>query len=312
MTNPEKTKPVVLTIAGFDPTGGAGTIADIRTIESFGCTAVAAITSVTFQNAEKFFGAKHQSAESVREQVEAIGGATRIAAVKVGMLPTAEVVHEVARLIRENDLPAPVIDPVIESTSGGKLMADDAFEVFVTELLPLARVVTPNIPEAEKLAGMNIRDEDDMRQAAARIRELGVRAVLVKGGHLKEQRSEVRNQLSERGSSPTVREGSGTGHLSQKSEIRGQRSERGSSPTVREGSNDEMGVAADAIDLLDHDGQVTIFRNEWIEAPNVRGTGCMLSSAIAAGLGKQLSLEESVSDAKRFMVGVLGHSNVKD
>ena len=186
MTTREQTKPVVLTIAGFDPSGGAGIIADIRTIESFGGTAVAAITSVTFQNAEKFYGAKHQSADSVREQVEAITGATTIAAVKIGMLPTAEVVREVTRLIRENDLPAPVIDPVIESTSGGKLMEDGAFEVFVTELLPLARVVTPNIPEAEKLAGMNIRNEDEMRQVTARIRELGVQAVLVKGGHLYE------------------------------------------------------------------------------------------------------------------------------
>src|SRR5688572_21413974 len=199
MTNREQAKPVILTIAGFDPSGGAGIIADIRTIESFGCTAVAAITSVTFQNAEKFFGAKHQSAESVREQVAAITGATRIAAVKIGMLPTAEIVREVARLIRENNLPAPVIDPVIESTSGGQLMSDDAFEVFVSELLPLARVVTPNIPEAERLAGMNIRDEEQMRQAAARIRELDARAVLIKGGH-----------LGQRGSTPTVKEGSGT------------------------------------------------------------------------------------------------------
>ena len=260
--NPEQTLPVVLTIAGFDPTGGAGTIADIRTIESLGCRAVAAITSVTFQNAEKFFGAKHQSAESVRGQVEAILGATKIAAFKIGMLPTAGVVREVARLIRENDLPAPAVDPVMESTSGGKLMADDAFEVFVTELLPLARVVTPNIPEAEKLAGMNIFDEGDMRQAAARIRELGVRAVLIKGGHL---------------------------------------GQRGSSPTVREGSRTEMGAAANALDLLDDDGQVTIFRSEWIEAPNVRGTGCILSSAISASLAKGLDLKEAVANARVFV-----------
>ena len=262
MTNREPAQPVVLTIAGFDPSGGAGIIADIRTIESFGCTAVAAITSVTFQNAEKFFGAKHQSAESVREQVEAITGATNIAALKIGMLPTAEVVREVARLIRENSLPAPVVDPVIESTSGGKLMEDDAFEVFVTELLPLARVVTPNISEAEKLAGMNIRNEDEMRQATARIRELGVQAVLIKGGHL---------------------------------------GQRGSSPTVREGSRTEMGPAATAADLLDDDGQVTIFRSEWIEAPNVRGTGCMLSSAIAASLATGSDLKEAVGAAKRFV-----------
>jgi hydroxymethylpyrimidine/phosphomethylpyrimidine kinase len=145
-------------------------------------------------------------------------------------------------------------------------MADDAFEVFVTELLPLARVVTPNIPEAEKLSGMNIRDQDQIRQAAARIRELGARAVLVKGGHLKEQRSKVR----------------------------GQRSVRGSSPTVREGSDE-------AADILDDDGQVTIFRGDWIEATKVHGTGCMLASAIASCLAQNVSLEKSVRMAKRFV-----------
>lgn len=263
MTTREQTKPPVLTIAGFDPSGGAGIIADIRTIELFGCTAVAAITSVTFQNAEKFFGANHHSAKSVREQAEAILDATKIAALKIGMLPTAEVVREVTRLIRENDLPAPVIDPVMESTSGGKLMQDDAFEVLVTELLPLARVVTPNIPEAEKLSGMNIRNEEEMRQAAARIRELGARAVLVKGGHLAEQRSEVRDQTS----------------------------------------------GEEAVDLLDDEGQVTIFRSEWIEAANVSGTGCMLSSAIAASLAKGSDLKDAVTTAKQFVSDRIRNSN---
>ena len=258
MKTREQTKPVVLTIAGFDPSGGAGIIADIRTIESFGCTAVAAITSMTFQNAEKFFGANHLSAESVRTQVEAITSATTIAALKIGMLPTAEIVREVARLIRDNNLPAPVIDPVIESTSGGKLMEDDAFEVFVTELLPLARVVTPNIPEAETLAGMNIHGEDEMRQAAARIRELGAQAVLIKGGHLVQLRSDVRGQRSE-------------------------------------------SAERTAVDLLDDNGQETILRSEWIEAPNLRGTGCLLSSAIAASLAKGPDLDEAVAQAKTFV-----------
>jgi hydroxymethylpyrimidine kinase/phosphomethylpyrimidine kinase len=265
VTNREQAKPVVLTIAGFDPSGGAGIIADIRSIESFGCTAVAAITSVTFQNAEKFFGAKHQSGESVRGQVQAITNATRIAAVKIGMLPTTEVVREMARLIRENDLPAPVIDPVMESTSRGKLMEDDAFEVFVTELLPLARVVTPNIPEAEKLAGMNIRNEDEMRQATARIRELGVRAVLITGGHLMQE------------------------------------------PGGR--SQEPGGKRREAIDLLDDDGQLTVFRSEWIEAPNVRGTGCMLSSAMAASLATGSDLKEAVGAAKAFVADRIRSSN---
>src|ERR1700752_5025337 len=102
MTNRAELKPVVLTIAGFDPSGGAGIIADVRTIERLGCTSVAAITSVTFQSADQFFGAFHQPAESIRAQVEAIVSTAKIASVKIGMLPTAEVVLEVTRLIHEH------------------------------------------------------------------------------------------------------------------------------------------------------------------------------------------------------------------
>ncbi len=257
--------PTVLTIAGFDPSGGAGIVADIRTILHFGCRPAAAITSLTFQNAKEFFGASHQSAEAVRAQVEAVAAAIEIAAVKIGMLPTAEMVREVAHLIRELKLPPPVIDPVMESTSGGKLMSDDAFEVFVMELLPLARVVTPNIPEAEKLGGVNIYDEDTMCQAAARIRELGSRAALIKGGH--------------------QRQGSG---------VRGQGSEK-----------------LEAIDLLDNEGEVTIFRGEWIDAPPVRGTGCMLSSAIAANLACGGLLPDAVAAAKNFVTAAIQNSKLK-
>src|SRR5207248_11734514 len=128
MNRTRPTRPIILTIAGFDSSGGAGIIADVRTIESFGCSAVAAITSITFQNAKEFRGAVHQPAASVRAQIESILAEHEIAAVKIGMLPTAEVVREVARLIREKNLPAPVVDPVMESTSGSQLMSDDAFE----------------------------------------------------------------------------------------------------------------------------------------------------------------------------------------
>ncbi|HXT62846.1 MAG TPA: bifunctional hydroxymethylpyrimidine kinase/phosphomethylpyrimidine kinase [Pyrinomonadaceae bacterium] len=259
-------KPVVLTIAGFDPSGRAGIVADIRTIELLGCAAVAAITSITFQNSETYFGAVDQTAQSVRGQIESMVRQNKIAAVKVGMLPTAEVVSELTSLISELNLPAPVIDPVMESSSGGKLMADDAFEVFVTELLPLARVVTPNIPEAEKFGGMNIRDEETMHQAAARIRELGARAVLIKGGHL-QQAGARRQEAGE--------------------------------------------VNREATDLLDDDGEVTIYRNEWIEVPNVRGTGCMLSSAIAAGLARGDDMKQAVSTAKQFVSQAIKNSKLE-
>ena len=262
---------VALAIGGFDPSGGAGIIADIRTFVHFGCRPTAAITSLTFQNSQGVFGAIHETAESLRAQILPIVKEFRVDAVKVGMLPTAELVHEVARLIREEQLPAPVIDPVMQSSSGHRLMEEEAFEVFVTELLPLSRLVTPNIPEAEKLAGMNIDDGDDMRQAAARIRELGARAVLIKGGHLKPE-SGVRSQESEWGSSPTVREG------------------------------------VEAIDVLNDQGQLEIFRGEWIDGPSVRGTGCMLSSAIAACLAKRMSLVDSISAAKEFVAAEIQNS----
>jgi hydroxymethylpyrimidine kinase/phosphomethylpyrimidine kinase len=257
-------QPTVLTIAGFDPSGGAGIIADIRTFAHFGCRPTAAITSLTFQNSQSVFGAIHESAESLRAQILPIVNECRVEAVKVGMLPTAELVREVAGLIRARQLPAPIVDPVMQSSSGHRLMEEEAFEVFVTELLPLSRLVTPNIPEAEKLAGMNIEDADDVRQAAARIRELGARAVLIKGGHLK-LGSGVRRQGSEK---------------------------------------------PEAIDVLDDEGQVEIFCGEWIDGA-VRGTGCMLSSAIAACLGKRMSLTESVSAAKIFVAAEILNSTLK-
>jgi len=264
--------PTVLTIAGFDPSGGAGIIADIRTFVHFGCRPTAAITSLTFQNSQGVFGAAHETAGSLRAQILPIVEEFKVAAVKIGMLPIAELVREVAGLIREGQLPAPVIDPVMQSSSGHRLMEDEAFEVLVTDLVPLSRLITPNIPEAEKLAGLNIIGEEEMQQAAARIRELGASAVLIKGGHL-DQEPGVGSRESGGGSSPAVRDG-----------------------------------FVQAIDVLDDQGQVEIFRGDWIEGPPVRGTGCMLSSAIAACLAKGMSLVESISAAKEFIAAEIRNS----
>jgi hydroxymethylpyrimidine kinase/phosphomethylpyrimidine kinase len=261
--------PIGLTIAGFDPSGGAGIIADIRALIHFNCVPVAAVTSLTFQNSKSISGAAHQTAETVRAQVMSLLATNSIAAVKTGMLPTREIIREVTRLFRETDLPAPVVDPVMRSTSGYDLMTEDAWESLLQELMPLARVITPNIPEAERITGRQIVNEEEMRRAAAQIRQMGARAVLVKGGHL---------------------------------------GERGSSPTVREGSTQSVGPAQSnrshqAIDVLDDEGEVTIFRGDWIEGPPMRGTGCMLSAGIAACLAKGLSLKQSVSAAKHYVAG---------
>ena len=177
------TRPVVLSIAGLDPSGGAGIVADIKTIAALGCFPAAALTSITYQNTTGVFGAEHQSAATLRAQVEPVVKDLMVAAAKTGMLPTAAIVAEVARLFAEENLPAPVVDPVVVATSGDVLIDDEAFEILKTKLFPLARVVTPNIPEAEKLSGISIKSEPDMRQAAEAIQSIGARAVLVKGGH---------------------------------------------------------------------------------------------------------------------------------
>ncbi|MDX6305590.1 MAG: hydroxymethylpyrimidine/phosphomethylpyrimidine kinase, partial [Blastocatellia bacterium] len=258
---------IVLTIAGFDPSGGAGILADVRTLTAFDCRPVAAITSLTFQNSETFFGAIHQTAESLRAQILPLVKEFRIAAVKIGMLPTRELVLEVARLLRETRMPAPIVDPLLRSSSGAELMEPAARDAWLAELMPLARLITPNIPEAEMLSGMPITNESHMHEASAKLRDAGARAVLVKGGHLPVGRTAC---------PPSI----GT-----------------------ETPRQVPALSAEAIDLLDDDGIVTILRGEWIDGPPVRGTGCMLSAAAAAGLAHGLNLSESVKAAKHFVAG---------
>ena len=267
-------QPAVLTIAGFDPSGGAGIITDVKTFQAFGCRPLAGITSLTFQNSQGVFGAIHQSAESLRSQVLPLIEEFRIAAVKIGMLPNVEIVLAVARLVREMNLPAPVVDPVLRSSSGDELMAEAAIEVMLSELMPLARVITPNIPEAETLTGLKTTNEDEMCEASRKLREMGARAVLIKGGH-----------------------------LNQRSEVRGQKS-----VDLVEHVHPVNDIKRQSIDVLDDQGQITVFRGEWIDSPPVRGTGCMLSSAIAALIAQRMTLEESVGGAKEFVADAIRYA----
>jgi len=208
---------------------------------------VAAITSLTFQNSAGAFGALHETANSLRAQILQIVQEFDITAVKIGMLPTRDTVAGVIRLLEELNLPAPVIDPVLRASSGYELIEEDALELLMDELLPQARLITPNIPEAESLTGLRILDEDGMREAARSLRDIGARAVLIKGGHLK------------------------------------------------------PGPDNKVVDVLDNGGDVVMLRGEWIAVDQLRGTGCMLSSAIAAHLGKGNGLEDSVRLAREFV-----------
>ncbi|HLA12684.1 MAG TPA: bifunctional hydroxymethylpyrimidine kinase/phosphomethylpyrimidine kinase [Pyrinomonadaceae bacterium] len=176
--------PVALSIAGVDPSGGAGILADVRTFAAFGCFPTAVITSLTFQNTTGVLGVSHQTAQVIRDQTLPLIADFRISGAKTGMLPNAEVIEEVARLFSDLPLPAPVVDPVMQATSGDSLIDDKAVETLVQKLFPLARLVTPNIPEAERLTGILLTDVGKMTEAARQIRALGAPSVLLKGGHL--------------------------------------------------------------------------------------------------------------------------------
>lgn len=173
-----------MTIAGVDPSGGAGVIADIKTFSAFGCFATAAIASLTFQNTQGVFGAVNQTAETVRHQVVPVVEDLGVDALKTGMLPTREIIETTASLILEFALPNYVCDPVVRSTSGFDLIDDSALKVLIEKLFPLASVITPNIPEAERITGMTIASADDIREAARLMRSMGAKNVLIKGGHL--------------------------------------------------------------------------------------------------------------------------------
>ena len=182
---PHSHPPVALSIAGLDPSGGAGIIADIRTFSAFGCFPTAAVTSVTFQNTLGVFGAVHQTSDSVRSQVLPLSEDFTISCVKTGMLPTSEIIEEVVRLFIEGVIPQPIVDPVARSTSGHTLIDNAAVKSLVEKLVPISRLLTPNLSEAELMTGLKVVDEDGMLKAAIQLADMGAQAVLVKGGHLK-------------------------------------------------------------------------------------------------------------------------------
>jgi hydroxymethylpyrimidine/phosphomethylpyrimidine kinase len=172
-----------LTIAGSDPSGGAGVQADLKTFAAHGVYGVSAITAITVQNTLGVEAIAPLSADLVGAQIESIAGDFDIHAVKIGMLAGAAIVEAVAAAITSLDLPLVVLDPVLVSSSGERLLDDDGLTAMVTELLPRARVVTPNLPEAEVLSGIQISSSDDAREAARRIQAMGPRAVIITGGH---------------------------------------------------------------------------------------------------------------------------------
>ncbi len=275
--NPKSQIPVCLTIAGLDPSGGAGIIADIKTFTAFGCFATAAIASITFQNTTGVFGAVHQTADSIRGQVQPIIEDFTIAALKTGMLPTREVIEETARIIKENRLKNFVVDPVVRSTSGFDLIDDEALKFLIKLLFPLADVVTPNLPEAERIAGMNIETEQDIRKAAEIMRDFGAKNVLIKGGHL--SISDFGFEISD------LKKDS-------KLETRNRKFTEDRRPETKDRK---------ARDFLFVGDDLQIYEAKFIETNATHGTGCTLAAAITANLALGKPLTEAVDAAKKFV-----------
>jgi hydroxymethylpyrimidine kinase/phosphomethylpyrimidine kinase len=280
---------VCLTIAGLDPSGGAGIIADIKTFAAFGCFPTAAAASLTFQNTVGVFGAVNQTAESVRRQVEPILQDFTVAALKTGMLPTREIIEEVARLVRENNLENFVVDPVVRSTSGFDLIDDEALQALIEKLFPLATVITPNIPEAERIARMKIESVRDIRRAAEIMQSFGARAVLIKGGHL--PILDLENE-------------------SNNAELTTEDKKSSEQPTTDDGRK--------AIDFMFVGEQEFTFSADFIDTTATHGTGCTFAAAITANLANGKTLPESIESAKRFVTEAIrtapnlgrGHSPV--
>jgi len=240
-----------LTIAGSDSGGGAGIQADLKTFAAHGVYGTTAITAVTAQNTLGVTMWQALPADLVTAQIEAVAGDIPPSAVKIGMLANAAIVEAVAAAMVSLDLPLVVVDPVMIAKGGGRLLEEDAVESLRTELLPRAHVVTPNIPEAEALAGVQIAGVDDMRAAARRILDLGPRLVMVKGGHLEGPES-----------------------------------------------IDVVATAHEAFEL----------RRPRIATRSTHGTGCTLSSAIAANLALGLGDREAIERARAYLDGAIRHA----
>ena len=176
--------PIVMSIAGSDSGGGAGIQADLKTIAANGAYGTTIITAVTAQNTVRVSGVKEMSTEFVESQIDAVMSDIGADVVKTGMLSSAEMILCVSRKIREYNITKFVLDPVMVATSGDSLLEEDAVDSIKKVLIPLCTIVTPNVPEAKKLTGIDVVDLDTARDAAIELVKMGASAAVVKGGHI--------------------------------------------------------------------------------------------------------------------------------
>lgn len=239
-----------LTIAGSDCSGGAGIQADLKTFSAHGVFGMSVIVSVVAENTARVIQIQDVTPDMIAAQMDAVFEDIPPHAVKIGMLSTPACMRAVAEKLREYRPANVVIDPVMYAKNGCPLMDPDAVGTLIEEVLPLADVLTPNIPEAEHITGIKIESIDDARKAAEAIHAMGCRAALVKGGH----------------------------------------------------------ALGDAEDTLFDGERFYSFRSERIDTKNTHGTGCTLSSAIAANLARGMDIPTAVEQAKRYVTTAIRHA----
>jgi len=236
------TTPVALTIAGSDSSGGAGIQADLKTFAAFGVYGASAITALTAQNTSGVSGIDQVPAEFVTAQIDAVFSDLAVGAVKIGMVAQPAVIDAIVAGLKRWSPKHVVLDPVMVATSGDRLLATEAVDALRTRLIPLASVITPNLPEAAALLDEPVAtDEAAVEKQGQRLLAMGCRAVLIKGGH---------------------------------------------------------GEGPESIDYLIDSGGTIALAAPRVATKNTHGTGCSLSSAIAAGLAKGESMEAAVRNAK--------------
>jgi len=239
-----------LTIAGSDSGGGAGIQADLKTFSALGCYGMSAITALTAQNTMGVTGIHPVPPEFVAQQIDAVMEDIGVDAVKIGMLHSSDVIHTVAERLTHYRVANVVLDPVMVAKSGHKLLQDEAVEALRMVLIPIATVITPNLPEASVLLQRPIDDVAQMKEACKDLARLGPEAVLLKGGHLRGERSP-----------------------------------------------DVLYVRAE--------GTLSTLEGCRVETDNTHGTGCTLSSAIAAHLARGRGIADAVRESKAYITGAL-------
>lgn len=251
--NSKRTYPVVLSIAGSDSSGGAGIQADLKTFSALGVYGATAITAITAQNTQGVHSQFALTPQIVYEQIVAVIEDIHPSCVKIGMLSNNEIAITVADTLKKYSIPI-ILDPVIVSSSGHRLLSVEAIDIIKKWMLPMATIITPNIPEMEALTNIRLTSEGDKMKAALFLMNYGVKAILLKGGH--EEGNEKRDIL----------------YIKTEKEIK---TSYLSSPTIK--------------------------------TKNIHGTGCTLSSAIAAFIARGECLEEAVSKAKEYITEAIRH-----